>query len=256
MAVIGLRDRAVQKSAWPVKTRHNEVSPSRTYLPRGSRTPTSCHRSISEDDGDAQAALRRSTSGRVFARTVLGGRETDRASTSTVDERRRGNDLLGHGANPHEEHSFPRVLHGRIRAVNHGQGCCAPASRSAGHDHRLVAKNRRRRFCRSSRRHLTDIFEHIEQGGAKVEQSTAASWTPAPSCFPTPAGPGDRNRTSPSRSTGNNRVPERGRRTIDRYPNIALNVAVTASWITSRPAGLRSRAQEAVAAVARAAAER
>ena len=119
-----------------------------------------------------------------------------------------------------------------LRAVNKWQGLLRASIASAGNDHRLGANEAPPAILSIFLGDmLTDIFEQIEKGGAKSTKqrrrcSTPASWC-CRSCRATRA-----IATAParSRSPATSSSSARCRRTrASRYPNIALNVAVTES---------------------------
>ena len=144
-----------------------------------------------------------------------------------------GNNLLSPGAEHARQHAVPGVLHrGRCARSTSGRDCCARSIASAGNDHRLGANEAPPAILSIFLGDmLTDIFEQIEKGGAKSTKQRRRARHRRPrccrSCRATRA-----TATAParSRSPATSSSSARCRRTrASRYPNIALNVAVTES---------------------------
>ena len=142
-----------------------------------------------------------------------------------------GNNLLGPGANPHDNMQFLVFCTAVIRAVNKWQGLLRASIASAGNDHRLGANEAPPAIISIFLGDmLTDIFEQIEKGGAKSTKHGGELDTGVLVLPKLPRDAGDRNRTSPFAFTGNKfefRAVS-ANQSIG-YPNIALNVAVTES---------------------------
>jgi glutamine synthetase len=142
-----------------------------------------------------------------------------------------GNNLLGPGANPHDNMQFLVFCTAVIRAVNKWQGLLRASIASAGNDHRLGANEAPPAIISIFLGDmLTDIFEQIEKGGARSTKQGGELDTGVIALPKLPRDAGDRNRTSPFAFTGNKfefRAVS-SNQSIG-YPNIALNIAVTES---------------------------
>src|SRR5258708_2850949 len=142
-----------------------------------------------------------------------------------------GNNLLGPGANPHDNMQFLVFCTAVIRAVNRWQGLLRASIASAGNDHRLGANEAPPAILSIFLGDmLTDIFEQIEKGGAKSTKHGGELDTGVLVLPKLPRDAGDRNRTSPFAFTGNKfefRAVS-SNQSIG-YPNIVLNLAVTES---------------------------
>ncbi len=118
-----------------------------------------------------------------------------------------------------------------LRAVNTWQGLLRASIASAGNDHRLGANEAPPAILSVFLGDmLTDIFDQIEQGGAKSTKHGGILDTGVMVLPKLPRDAGDRNRTSPFAFTGNKfefRAVSSNQSIA--YPNIALNVAVTES---------------------------
>src|SRR5207248_429160 len=142
-----------------------------------------------------------------------------------------GHNLLGPGANTHDNAQFLVFCTAVIRAVNKWQGLLRASIASAGNDHRLGANEAPPAILSVFLGDmLTDIFDQIEKGGAKSTKHGGELDTGVMVLPKLPRDAGDRNRTSPYAFTGNKfefRAVS-SNQSIG-YPNIALNVAVTES---------------------------
>ena len=115
-----------------------------------------------------------------------------------------GNNLLGPGANPHDNMQFLVFCTAVIRAVNRWQGLLRASIASAGNDHRLGANEAPPAILSIFLGDmLTDIFEQIEKGGAKSTKHGGELDTGVLVLPKLPRDAGDRNRTSPFAFTGN-----------------------------------------------------
>jgi glutamine synthetase len=142
-----------------------------------------------------------------------------------------GHNLLGPGANPHQNMQFLVFCTAVLRAVNRWQGLLRASISSAGNDHRLGANEAPPAIISIFLGDmLTDIFEQIEKGGAKSTKHGGELDTGVMVLPKLPRDAGDRNRTSPFAFTGNKfefRAVASNQSIA--YPNIALNIAVTDS---------------------------
>jgi glutamine synthetase len=142
-----------------------------------------------------------------------------------------GHNLLGPGANPHDNMQFLVFCTAVVRAVNKWQGLLRASIASAGNDHRLGANEAPPAIISVFLGDmLTDIFDQIGKGGAKSTKHGGVLDTGVLVLPKLPRDAGDRNRTSPFAFTGNKfefRAVSANQSIA--YPNIALNVAVTES---------------------------
>src|SRR3984957_19386536 len=145
-----------------------------------------------------------------------------------------GHNLLGPGANTHENLQFLVFCTAVLRAVNKWQGLLRATVPSAGNDPRLGATEAPPAILSIFLGDmLTDIFDQIEKGGAKSTKHGGVLDTGVMVLPKLPRDAGDRNRTSPFAFTGNKfefRAVS-SNQSIG-YPNIALNVAVCESLDT------------------------
>ncbi len=215
----------------PVKTRHNEVAPSQYEI-----APVFENANVATDHQMmTMETLRRSADKfgltcllheKPFAGVNGSGKHLN---WSMGDDQ--GNNLLSPGKNPHDNLQFLVFCTAVIRAVNLYQGLLRAAIASAGNDHRLGANEAPPAIISIFLGDmLTDVFEQIEQGGAKSSKQGGELETGVTVLPKLPRDSGDRNRTSPFAFTGNKfefRAVSSGQ-SIG-YPNIALNIAVTES---------------------------
>src|SRR5215470_7705477 len=214
-----------------VKTRHNEVAPSQYEI-----APIFENANVATDHQMIMMeTLKRSAPKyglacllheKPFAGVNGSGKHLNWSMSD--DE---GHNLLGAGANPHDNMQFLVFCTAVIRAVNKWQGLLRAAIASAGNDHRLGANEAPPAIISVFLGDmLTDIFEQIEKGGAKSTKHGGELDTGVMVLPKLPRDAGDRNRTSPFAFTGNKfefRAVSANQSIA--MPNIALNVAVTES---------------------------
>lgn len=215
----------------PVKTRHNEVAPSQYEI-----APVFENANLATDHQMMTMETMRRTAPKYgmacllhekpFAGVNGSGKHLNWSMSDNL-----GNNLLGPGANPHDNIQFLVFCTAVIRAVNKWQGLLRAAIASAGNDHRLGANEAPPAILSVFLGDmLTDIFEQIEKGGAKSTKHGGTLDTGVMVLPKLPRDAGDRNRTSPFAFTGNKfefRAVSSNQSIA--YPIIALNVAVAES---------------------------
>jgi glutamine synthetase len=231
MAFMSEVESELYKVGVPVKTRHNEVAPSQYEI-----APVFENANVATDHQMMMMeTLKRSAPKfglacllheKPFAGVNGSGKHLNWSMSD--DE---GHNLLGPGANPHENMQFLVFCTAVVRAVNKWQGLLRASIASAGNDHRLGANEAPPAIISVFLGDmLTDIFEQIQKGGAKTTKHGGELDTGVLVLPKLPRDAGDRNRTSPFAFTGNKfefRAVSANQSIA--YPNIALNVAVTES---------------------------
>ena len=231
MAFMSEVETELYKVGVPVKTRHNEVAPSQYEI-----APVFENANVATDHQMMMMeTLKRSAPKfglacllheKPFAGVNGSGKHLN---WSMSDDQ--GNNLLGPGANTHDNVQFLVFCTAVIRAVNRWQGLLRASIASAGNDHRLGANEAPPAILSIFLGDmLTDIFEQIEKGGAKSTKDGGVLDTGVLVLPKLPRDAGDRNRTSPFAFTGNKfefRAVS-SNQSIG-YPNIVLNLAVTES---------------------------
>ncbi len=215
----------------PVKTRHNEVAPSQYEI-----APVFENANLATDHQMMTMETMRRTAPKYgmacllhekpFAGVNGSGKHLNWSMSDNL-----GHNLLGPGANPHDNVQFLVFCAAVIRAVNKWQGLLRAAIASAGNDHRLGANEAPPAILSVFLGDmLTDIFEQIEKGGATSTKHGGTLDTGVLVLPKLPKDAGDRNRTSPFAFTGNKfefRAVSSNQSIA--YPIIALNVAVAES---------------------------
>jgi glutamine synthetase len=231
MAFMSEVETELYKVGVPVKTRHNEVAPSQYEI-----APVFENANVATDHQMMlMETLKRSAPKfglacllheKPFAGVNGSGKHLNWSMSDNE-----GNNLLGPGANTHENIQFLVFCTAVIRAVNRWQGLLRASIASAGNDHRLGANEAPPAILSIFLGDmLTDIFEQIEKGGAKSTKDGGMLDTGVLVLPKLPRDAGDRNRTSPFAFTGNKfefRAVS-SNQSIG-YPNIVLNLAVTES---------------------------
>ena len=231
MAFMSDVESELYKVGVPVKTRHNEVAPSQYEI-----APVFENANVATDHQMMMMETLKRTAPKYGLACLLHEKpfagvngSGKHLNWSMSDDE--GNNLLGPGANPHDNMQFLVFCTAVIRAVNKWQGLLRASIASAGNDHRLGANEAPPAILSIFLGDmLTDIFEQIEKGGAKSTKHGGELDTGVLVLPKLPRDAGDRNRTSPFAFTGNKfefRAVS-SNQSIG-YPNIALNVAVTES---------------------------
>jgi len=231
MAFMSEVESELYKVGVPVKTRHNEVAPSQYEI-----APVFENANVATDHQMMMMeTLKRSAPKfglacllheKPFAGVNGSGKHLNWSMSDSE-----GNNLLGPGANTHDNMQFLVFCSAVIRAVNRWQGLLRASIASAGNDHRLGANEAPPAILSIFLGDmLTDIFEQIEKGSAKSTKHGGELDTGVLVLPKLPRDAGDRNRTSPFAFTGNKfefRAVS-SNQSIG-YPNIVLNLAVTES---------------------------
>jgi glutamine synthetase len=231
MAFMSDVETELYKVGVPVKTRHNEVAPSQYEI-----APVFENANVATDHQMMMMETLKRTAPKFGLACLLHEKpfagvngSGKHLNWSMSDDE--GNNLLGPGANTHDNMQFLVFCTAVIRAVNKWQGLLRASIASAGNDHRLGANEAPPAILSVFLGDmLTDIFEQIEKGGAKTTKHGGELDTGVLVLPKLPRDAGDRNRTSPFAFTGNKfefRAVS-ANQSIG-YPNIALNVAVSES---------------------------
>src|SRR5262252_5439388 len=231
MAFMSDLETELYKIGVPVKTRHNEVAPSQYEI-----APIFENANVATDHQMMTMETMRRTAPKYGMACLLHEKpfagvngSGKHLNWSMSDDE--GHNLLGPGANPHQNMQFLVFCTAVLRAVNKWQGLLRASIASAGNDHRLGANEAPPAIISIFLGDmLTDIFEQIEKGGAKSTKQVGELDTGVMALPKLPRDAGDRNRTSPFAFTGNKfefRAVSSNQSIA--YPNIALNVAMTES---------------------------
>src|SRR5256885_461704 len=231
MAFMSDVETELYKVGVPVKTRHNEVAPSQYEI-----APVFENANVATDHQMMLMETLKRTAPKFGLACLLHEKpfagvngSGKHLNWSMSDDE--GNNLLGPGANPHDNMQFLVFCTAVIRAVNKWQGLLRASIASAGNDHRLGANEAPPAILSIFLGDmLTDIFEQIEKGRAKSTKHGRELDTRLIVLPKLPRDAGDRNRTSPFASTGNKfefRAVSSNQSIA--MPNIALNLAVTES---------------------------
>ena len=231
MAFMSDVESELYKVGVPVKTRHNEVAPSQYEI-----APVFENANVATDHQMMMMETLKRTAPKFGLACLLHEKpfagvngSGKHLNWSMSDDE--GNNLLGPGANPHDNMQFLVFCTAVVRAVDKWQGLLRASIASAGNDHRLGANEAPPAILSVFLGDmLTDIFEQIERGGARSTKHGGELDTGVLVLPKLPRDAGDRNRTSPFAFTGNKfefRAVS-SNQSIG-YPNIVLNVAVTES---------------------------
>jgi glutamine synthetase len=231
MAFMSDVETELYKVGVPVKTRHNEVAPSQYEI-----APVFENANLATDHQMMTMETMRRTAPKYGLECLLHEKpfagvngSGKHLNWSMSDDE--GHNLLSPGTNVHDNLQFLVFCTAVLRAVNQWQGLLRASIASAGNDHRLGANEAPPAILSVFLGDmLTDIFDQIEQGGAKSTKHGGVLDTGVLVLPKLPRDAGDRNRTSPFAFTGNKfefRAVSSNQSIA--YPNIALNVAVTES---------------------------
>src|SRR5262249_52358805 len=167
MAFMSEVEAELYKVGVPVKTRHNEVAPSQYEI-----APVFENANVATDHQMMVMETMKRTAPK-FGRACLlhekrfagvNGWGKHRNGSMSDDE---GHNLLGPGANPHQNMQFLVFCTAVLRAVNRWQGLLRASIASAGNDHRLGANEAPPAIISIFLGDmLTDIFDQIETGRA------------------------------------------------------------------------------------------
>ena len=219
------------KCGVPVKTRHNEVAPSQYEVaPLFENANVATDHQMMTMEALKRIAPKFGLACLLHEKPFAGVNGSGKhLNWSMADEF--GNNLLNPGDTPHDNIQFLVFCVAVLRAVDRFQGLLRASVASAGNDHRLGANEAPPAIISIFLGdQLTDIFEQIEQGGAKSTKKGGVLDTGVGVLPQLPRDAGDRNRTSPFAFTGNKfefRAVSSGQNIA--LPSICLNVAVTES---------------------------
>jgi len=231
MAFMSEAESELYKVGVPVKTRHNEVAPSQYEIaPVFENANVATDHQMMVMETLKRVAPKYGLACLLHEKPFAGVNGSGKHLNWSMSDDH-GHNLLGPGANPHENMQFLVFCTAVIRAVNKWQGLLRASIASAGNDHRLGANEAPPAIISIFLGDmLTDIFEQIEKGGAKSTKQGGMLDTGVMVLPKLPRDAGDRNRTSPFAFTGNKfefRAVSSNQSIA--YPNIALNMAVTES---------------------------
>jgi glutamine synthetase len=231
MAFMSEAESELYKVGVPVKTRHNEVAPSQYEIaPVFENANVATDHQMMVMETLKRVAPKFGLACLLHEKPFAGVNGSGKHLNWSMSDDE-GHNLLSPGANPHENMQFLVFCTAVIRAVNKWQGLLRASIASAGNDHRLGANEAPPAIISIFLGDmLTDIFEQIQQGGAKSTKQGGTLDTGVLVLPKLPRDAGDRNRTSPFAFTGNKfefRAVS-SNQSIG-YPNIALNIAVTDS---------------------------
>src|SRR6187455_1439474 len=231
MAFMSDVEAELYKVGVPVKTRHNEVAPSQYEI-----APVFENANVATDHQMMVMETMRRTAPKYGLACLLHEKpfagvngSGKHLNWSMSDDE--GHNLLSPGKDPHDNIQFLVFCAAVLRAVNKWQGLLRASIASAGNDHRLGANEAPPAILSVFLGDmLTDIFEQIENGGAKSTKHGGTLDTGVIVLPKLPRDSGDRNRTSPFAFTGNKfefRAVSSNQSIA--LPNVCLNVAVTES---------------------------
>jgi glutamine synthetase len=231
MAFMSEVESELYKVGVPVKTRHNEVAPSQYEI-----APIFENANVATDHQMIMMETLKRTAPKFGLACLLHEKpfagvngSGKHLNWSMSDDE--GHNLLGPGANPHDNMQFLVFCTAVVRAVNKWQGLLRASIASAANDHRLGANEAPPAILSIFLGDmLTDIFEQIEKGGVRSTKHGGELDTGVMVLPKLPRDAGDRNRTSPFAFTGNKfefRAVSSNQSIA--LPNIALNLAVTES---------------------------
>ncbi|HXH05604.1 MAG TPA: glutamine synthetase III [Vicinamibacterales bacterium] len=224
-------EKELYRTGVPVKTRHNEVAPSQYEIaPIYENANVSTDHQMMTMEALKRIAPKYGLACLLHEKPFAGVNGSGKHLNWSISDDL-GNNLLNPGDTPHENIQFLVFCAAVLRAVNKWQGLLRASVASAGNDHRLGANEAPPAIISMFLGDmLTDIFEQIENGGARSTKSGGILDTGVTVLPKLPRDAGDRNRTSPFAFTGNKfefRAVSASQNIA--LPNIALNVAVTES---------------------------
>jgi glutamine synthetase len=196
-------ERELYKLGVPIKTRHNEVAPSQYEV-----APVYENANVAADHQQViMLTLQRVAKKYGLAcllhekpfQGINGSGKHLNWSLATESA-----NLLEPGDNPHDNAQFLVFCAAVIRAVDKYAELLRGAIAHAGNDHRLGANEAPPAIISIFLGDmLSDVFEQIEQGGAKRSKKGGTLTVGVDTLPPLPKDAGDRNRTSPFAFTGN-----------------------------------------------------
>lgn len=186
------------------KTKHNEVAPAQHELaPIFSTTNVATDHNQLVMETLKKVALRHDLVCLLHEKPfagVNGSGKHNNWSMSTND----GQNLLEPGKTPHENEQFLLFLSAVIKAVDEYSALLRASAANPGNDHRLGANEAPPAIISIFLgEQLSDIFEQLENGGAKSSKSGGELKIGVTTLPALPKDSTDRNRTSPFAFTGN-----------------------------------------------------
>ncbi len=215
----------------PIKTRHNEVAPSQYEVaPIFESANVATDHQMMTMETLKRVAPRYGLACLIHEKPFAGMNGSGKhVNWSMSDDQ--GNNLLNPGDTPHDNVQFLFFCAAVIRAVDKFQGLLRMAIAHAGNDHRLGANEAPPAILSVFLGDmLTDIFEQLENGGAKRSKDGGLLDIGVSVLPQLPRDAGDRNRTSPFAFTGNKfEFRAVGSTQNVAFPSTCLNLAVAES---------------------------
>ena len=212
----------------PVKTRHNEVAPSQYEIaPVFENANVACDHQMMTMETLKRVAPKYGLACLLHEKPFAGVNGSGKHNNWSLSDEF-GNNLLGPGDTPHDNMQFLVFCAAVLSAVDKWQGLLRATIASAGNDHRLGANEAPPAILSVFLgEQLADIFEQLENGGAKSTKQGGIMDIGVSVLTKLPRDAGDRNRTSPFAFTGNKfefRAVSSGQNIA--FPNTALNAAM------------------------------
>jgi glutamine synthetase len=211
----------------PVKTRHNEVAPSQYEIaPVFENANVATDHQMMTMETLKRVAPKYGLAALLHEKPFAGVNGSGKHLNWSMSDDL-GNNLLNPGDNPHDNIQFLVFCATMLRAVDRWQGLMRAAIAHAGNDHRLGANEAPPAIISMFLGDmLTDVFEQIENGGAKSTKKGGLLETGVAVLPRLPRDAGDRNRTSPFAFTGNKfEFRAVGSSQNIAWPNVMLNLA-------------------------------
>ncbi|HVP38845.1 MAG TPA: glutamine synthetase III [Candidatus Saccharimonadales bacterium] len=238
-------ERELYRVGVPVKTRHNEVAPSQYEMaPIFENANVATDHQMMTMEALRRIAPKYGLAALLHEKPFAGVNGSGKHLNWSISDDL-GNNLLSPGDDPHANIQFLVFVAAVVRAIDQYQGLLRASIAGAGNDHRLGAHEAPPAILSVFLGDmLTDIFDQLENGGARSTKRGGLLETGVPVLPRLPRDAGDRNRTSPFAFTGNKfefRAVSANQSIA--FPNIALNVAVADSLD-----GIATELEKAVAA--------
>jgi glutamine synthetase len=188
----------------PVKTRHNEVAPSQYEIaPVFENANVATDHQMMTMEALKRVAPKYGLAALLHEKPFAGVNGSGKHLNWSISDDL-GNNLLNPGDNPHDNVQFLVFCAAMLRAVDRWQGLLRASIAHAGNDHRLGANEAPPAIISVFLGDmLTDVFEQIQNGGARSTKKGGILDTGVPLLPQLPRDAGDRNRTSPFAFTGN-----------------------------------------------------
>ncbi len=197
-------ERELYKLGVPVKTRHNEVAPSQYEI-----APVYENANVAADHQQLLMITLKRVAEKyglvclLHEKPFAGINGSGKHLNFSLGNATQGN-LLDPGDTPHENAQFLVFCAAVIRAVHKYAKLLRAGVAFAGNDHRLGANEAPPAIISIFLGdQLTDVFEQLQNGGAKSSKQTGELQVGVDTLPALPKHAGDRNRTSPFAFTGN-----------------------------------------------------